>query len=171
MRLHIGGLEQKDGWKILNIEAGENVDLVGDCLDLHFLEDNSVLEIYASHVAEHLQYCDELPRALKEFLRVLVPGGRLMLSVPDLDILCRMFVDPKLTTRDRFVVMRFMFGGQTSMYDLHKTGFSEDLAYDFLSGAGFKRFRRVADFGLFQDTSIMRVWGTPISLNIECFKP
>ncbi|MDB5391966.1 MAG: hypothetical protein JWM11_7612 [Planctomycetaceae bacterium] len=94
-----------------------------------------------------------------------------MLSVPDLDILCRMFVDPNLKTQDRFLVMMFLFGGQLTQNDFHKTGFSEDLLFDFLTSAGFERFRRVADFGLFQDTSLMRVWGAPISLNIECFKP
>ena len=30
MKLHIGGWEAKEGWKILNIQKRDNVDFVGD---------------------------------------------------------------------------------------------------------------------------------------------
>ena len=34
MKLHIGGKETKEGWKILNIQKSDNVDYVGDITDL-----------------------------------------------------------------------------------------------------------------------------------------
>jgi len=62
---------------------GEGVDIVMN-LDspegIQFdLLDNSVEEIYASHVLEHLVYWHKI---LPELYRVLVPGGRLEIRVP-----------------------------------------------------------------------------------------
>ena len=54
--------------------------------------DNSINEIYASHVFEHLSHANELPETLKETRRILKPGGILRVSVPDFELLCRMFV-------------------------------------------------------------------------------
>src|SRR5215204_373323 len=94
MRLHIGGQVAKPGWQIFNIAAAPGVDHVGDCSDLSRFADGSVEEIYASHVLEHLSYVGELPRALKDWHRVLAEGGRAMISVPDFEVICRLFLDP-----------------------------------------------------------------------------
>ncbi|MDH3584596.1 MAG: methyltransferase domain-containing protein, partial [Phycisphaerae bacterium] len=112
LRLHIGGREAKQGWKILNIQDGPGVDFVGNCVDLSQFPDGSVAEIYASHVVEHLGYQQELPKALAEFHRVLRPGGRALISVPDLELLCRMFLHPELKPEQRFYLMRVIMGGQ-----------------------------------------------------------
>jgi len=50
MKLHIGGEQKKDGWKILNIQKKNNVDFIGNITDLSQFEDSSIEEIYASHV-------------------------------------------------------------------------------------------------------------------------
>ena len=50
MKLHIGGKEKKEGWSILNIQKNKDVDFVGDISDLSQFNDNSINEIYASHV-------------------------------------------------------------------------------------------------------------------------
>ena len=54
MKLHIGGTEIKEGWKILNKKEGTGVDFVGDISDLSQFKDKSIEEIYASHVFEHV---------------------------------------------------------------------------------------------------------------------
>ena len=54
MKLHIGGEQKKDGWKILNIQKKDNVDFIGNITDLSQFENNSIEEIYASHVFEHV---------------------------------------------------------------------------------------------------------------------
>ena len=54
MKLHIGGKEIKEGWSILNIQKNDGVDFIGDISDLSQFEDNSIDEIYASHVVEHI---------------------------------------------------------------------------------------------------------------------
>jgi predicted SAM-dependent methyltransferase len=60
IKLHIGGWEQREGWKILDTIPGPIVDYVGNCTDLTFLDDHSCCEVYASHVLEHLAYDGEL---------------------------------------------------------------------------------------------------------------
>jgi predicted O-linked N-acetylglucosamine transferase (SPINDLY family)/predicted SAM-dependent methyltransferase len=169
LRLHVGGTSALPGWKILNIQPGPDVDYVGDCRDLGQFADESVAEIYASHVVEHVPMA-ELPRTLAGFRRVLKPGGRAMISVPDLEVLSRLFLDNRGRTDERIMVMRMMFGGQTDPNDFHFVGFSYDILERLLRDAGFSRIERVGDFGLFSDTSTLRFQGVPISLNVVAWK-
>jgi predicted SAM-dependent methyltransferase len=170
IRLHVGGEVRKDGWVNLNVRPGPAVDLVGTCTSMAQISDSSVAEIYASHVLEHLSYVDELHQALAECHRVLVPGGRLMASVPDLTLLCRLFLAEGLTTQQRFEIMRMIFGGQMDPHDLHKAGLTYEFLDSYLRHAGFVSVAKVGDFGLFEDASRLKVAGHPISLNIEARK-
>lgn len=170
LRLNIGGKQVKPGWKILNIQPGPNVDYVGTCVDLSRFDDGSVAEIYASHVLEHLRYRDELPKTLSEFRRVLCRGGVLRLSVPDIAILARMFIDAGLTLPERFHVMRVMFGSENDPFDEHKTGFNWEILVSYLIRARFVNIRRVERFGLFGDASDYRIRNVPISLNVSADK-
>lgn len=170
IRLHIGGEVRKEGWINLNIQPGPAVDRVGTCTDLSDFADGSVAEIYASHVLEHLSYADELHRALSECHRVLAPGGRLMVSVPDFERLCRLFLEPGLTAQQRFEIMRLIFGGQMDVYDAHKVGLTFEFLNSYLRHAGFVTVTRVDAFDLFDDASAIKVGGQPISLNIEAHK-
>ena len=170
LRLHIGGEAALDGWKVLNIEPADYVDYVGDCSDLSQFADQSVAEIYASHVLEHLGYLDDLPNALKGFHRVLKAGGRLRLSVPDLETLCRLFLHPKLDMASRFHVMRVMFGGQMDPHDFHKAGMTEEFMTDYLQVAGFTAIERVESFDLVADTSTLKLAGVAVSLNMQAIK-
>ena len=170
MKLHIGGEQAREGWKILNAQDGPHVDFVGNCVDLSRFPDGSVEEIYASHVFEHLSYTDELPQALRECYRVLLPEGELKLSVPDLSVLCEMFLDEAMTAEQRLELMRVMFGGQLDPYDFHKTGLTEEIMHFFLGHAGFTRAARVEEFDLFEDTSRLRLGERLISLNLSVRK-
>ena len=170
MKLNIGGIVRSPGWSILNVVQGPHVDIVGNCTDLGMIASNSCAMVYASHVMEHLGYDGELQRALKECHRVLKPGGHLLVSVPDLDVLCRLFTDPASSPQDRFLIMRMMFGGRSDAYDVHVTGLGIDILGSFIKEAGFTNGYRVADFGLFRDTSTQTHKGTPISLNLVAIK-
>lgn len=167
LRLHLGGWEAKPGWKILNIQARPGVDFIGNCMDLGQFATASVDDIYASHVYEHLGYQTDLWRALQEAARVLKPGGTLRIGVPDLDVLCKMITDRKLTIQERIHVMRMMFGGQTDAHDFHYVGFTFDILEAFLQKAGFQNIKRVISFGIFNDTTELLFLGQRISLNVE----
>lgn len=171
LRLHIGGQEPHPDWKIVNIMPGKFTDYVRSCTDLSIFPDASVAEIYASHVMEHLGYQRELGRALKEFNRILTPGGMLRVSVPDLPTLCALYLDPERDSEARLMVMRMMYGGQIDDGDFHFVGFNEELMRSYLQRAGFSDIQRVADLGLFNDASRMTFYGQPISLNVVARKP
>lgn len=170
LRLHIGGRVPKEGWKILNINPGPDVDFLGNCTDLSQFDDGSVAAVYASHVLEHLNYVEELPHTLNEINRILTPKGALYISVPDLECLIKLFIRPEITFKDRFMIMRMMFGGQTDAYDFHKVGLTFEFLCGFLKGAGFLYATRAPEFGLFNDTSSMRFLGQLISLNVIAHK-
>lgn len=171
-RLHIGGQVRKDGWEVLDANPGPVVDHVGNANDLSRFPDGTFAEIYASHVVEHLDYKDELVRTLKDWHRVLVPGGRLYVSVPDMDVLAELFLaKDQLSLEERFFVMRMMFGGHVDRYDYHVVGLNEEFLGEFLELAGFDNVTRVGDFGLFEDTSAMRFRGVAISVNLIAEKP
>lgn len=170
-RLHIGGEQVRAGWKIINPQPGPGVDYVADATILARFAENSVAEIYASHVLEHVGYQSELPAILAQMRRVLRPGGRLMVSVPDLIAIFKIFIEPTRSYEDRYVLMRAIFGGQLNAWDYHKAGFDRVLLARALGDAGFVGAKRVRSFGLFNDTSEVVAFGQPMSLNMEAFKP
>lgn len=171
-RLHVGGQVKAEGWEVLNANPAPYVDHVCNANSLPQFEDNTFEAIYASHVVEHFDYIGELKRTLVEWHRVLTPGGKVFISVPDLDILCRMMLEKKqLDVNARFNVMRMMFGGHVDRYDYHVVGLNEEFLAGFLIGSGFINIKRVKNFGLFDDTSTMVFAGVPISLNVIAEKP
>ncbi|MNR39928.1 hypothetical protein D3C85_1581730 [compost metagenome] len=100
------------------------------------------------------------------------PGGRIYISVPDLDILCQLMMEKKkLSKLERFMVMRMIFGGHIDPYDYHAVGLNEEFLSDFLTSVGFVNVQRVTEFGLFDDTSSLKFRGISISLNVIAEKP
>jgi predicted SAM-dependent methyltransferase len=171
-RLHIGGAQARAGWEVLDVRPAPHVDHVGNALDLSRFADGTFAEVYASHVLEHFDYVEELSRVLAEWFRVLAPGGVLRLSVPDLDILAHLVLQRHaLDVNQRFQVMRMIFGGHTHEHDHHRVGLNQDFMSAFLDRAGFVNLQRVSRHGLFADTSDTVVLGTPISLNLNAYKP
>lgn len=169
MKLHIGGRQVKDDWKILNIKPDVGVDFVGDISDLSQFATESIDEIYASHVVEHIPHSKVLP-TLEGIHRVLKTGGKLYISVPDMDILSHMFINPQTPLQEKFHVMKMMFGGQTDEFDFHYFGWNEAFLKFFLEQAKFSAAGRVDSFGLFDDTSNFKPYGYPISLNMLVIK-
>lgn len=170
-RLHIGGEQPHPDWEIFNIQKGPNVDHVGNAKDLSRFEDQAFDELYASHILEHFDYNGPLQEVLKEWYRVLKLEGKLYISVPDMDVLCRFFtMQEKFTFQERCHLMRTMFGGHTDQYDYHYVGLYLDLLSLFLVDAGFQKAQRVKYFGIFKDASMLCARNIPLSLNIIAFK-
>ncbi len=165
MKLHIGGLTAKAGWKILNIQPGEHVDFLGDISSLDQFAAESCDQVYASHVLEHVHQRQVLP-TLQGLRRILKPGGQLLVSVPDWDILCHLFLNPLASLDVKWKTMRMIMGGQIDEHDFHYVGLNQAILYDLLNKAGFSNASRVESFGLFQDTSDYKPYGFPVSLNV-----
>ena len=169
MKLHIGGKQIKDNWKILNIQKNEGVDFVGSITDLSQFDNDSIEEIYASHVVEHVDQ-KNIKKTLEGIYRVLKNDGKFYISVPDLDVLCRIFIDSKAPPKVKFHVMRMMFGGQSDEFDYHYFGWNYQFLNSYLIEAGFQKNERVKSFNLFNDTSDYAPYGSPISLNVIAYK-
>ena len=169
MKLHIGGVEAKEGWKILNIQKNKEVDFIGSISDLEQFENESIEKIYASHVLEHVEQ-QEVLKTLKGVHRVLKKNGEFYISVPDLDILCKAFIHSNLTLEQRILMMRIIFGGQVDKYDFHYFGWNQEIMVYFLNLAGFKKLKKVESLNLFKDTSDYKPFGIPISLNVIATK-
>jgi predicted SAM-dependent methyltransferase len=168
IRLHIGGQEAHPDWKIFDALPRKEVDFIGNAKDLNMFANNSIAAIYTSHVLEHFYYLlnNELILTLKEWYRVLQPGGELMVSVPNLQVICSLYADPKTPPNARHHLMRMIFGGQIDQYDVHKVGFDQDTLGMYLQEAGFYDLQVVSEFRLFNDCSSLLFAGVPISLNM-----
>ena len=170
-RLHIGGECRVLGWENLNILPNDNVDHVRNAMDLSNFEDNSFSEIYASYVLNHFGILDS-QKALVEWRRVLIPGGELHLSVPNIDILLQLTLDTgKLDYNDRLHAMQMIYGRQSNEYDYHPIGFNIEILVHFLNIAGYAKQHIINNFSLIDDNSKFELAGTPISLNLTAVKP
>ena len=169
MRLHIGGEEIKEGWKILNIQKKPGVDFIGDITDLSQFDDESVEEVYASHVLEHVGLA-KVNKTFDGIQRVLKKGGKFYISVPNLETVAKIFLQvPEWP--DKYNMMTIIYGGQSDCYDFHYIGFWPSLLFGMLINAKFKRYERVKFFNIFKDTSMNVLNGVlPISLNVIAYK-
>ena len=165
LKLHIGGKQPREGWKILNVQVRPGVDYLGDIRELESFDEACCEAVYCSHVLEHLSLKDLSP-VLGEMHRILAPGGKLYLSVPDFDVLTDLYKRPDLDQTQRIHVLRMIFGGQTDAYDYHCFGMSLELLSGLLALAGFSAIEQVESFGMFDDASEIRFAGELISLNL-----
>ena len=169
MKLNIGGEQKKEGWKILNIQKKEGVDFIGDISDLSQFDESSIDEIYASHIVEHVDQ-NKIKKTLKGIHRILKNDGKFYISVPDMDVLCRIFMAKEAPKKAKFHAMTMMFGGQTDKYDYHYFGWNYEFLNSYLLEAGFKTNERVKTFDIFNDTSSFAPYGPLISLNVIAHK-
>lgn len=94
-KLEIGcGRKETPGYTRVDANPNIEADWHGDALGPMPWPDGSFVEIRAVDVLEHLSYWDT-ERALAEWARLLVPGGRLYVQVPDCGrIMARWAADP-----------------------------------------------------------------------------
>lgn len=125
LKLDIGGGDHPlDGFVNIDRKVGK------EAFPLEYA-DGSVDEIHASHVLEHFSYADA-KEALKEWNRVLKPGGTLRVAVPDLNKVT------KDTSIGDNATWRFhLMGGQTDPNDFHRSCWTTELLDAHLHEAGF----------------------------------
>tara|TARA_R110000868_G_scaffold293213_1_gene553724 strand:+ start:1812 stop:2966 length:1155 start_codon:yes stop_codon:yes gene_type:complete len=115
--------------------------------------DGSIDEIRASHILEHFTF-GEAQTAMEEWSRVLKPGGRIRISVPDVDKV----LQDKSPKR-----LFYLMGGQMHKDDIHKSAYDEERLAALMRQNGFHNLQEWASPNT--DTA-----ASPISLNIEGFK-
>lgn len=109
----------------LNIGAGES-DLPGfipvdlkdgiDATSKLPYDDGSVDEIYCSHMLEHVHYTKHI-ETVKEWVRVLRPGGRIRIAVPDFDSVLQRYMNGDMSPD---LLNAWLHGGLAEDTDRHK---------------------------------------------------
>ncbi len=141
IRLNIGcGSVKEQGY--INIDLHDSsADLIMDTRDLEYV-DNSVDEIYSSHLLEHMGKYEVLP-VLKEWARVLKSGGLLKLNLPNLEWCLKNWLAQSEDKRWG-LNLDMIFGLQSNPGEYHKTGFSKAHLECYLRQAGFEEIK-IAD--------------------------
>lgn len=135
----------------LDIDPACQPDIVASMTEMG--EIGSYEAIFCSHALEHL-YPHELKVALREFLRVLEPGGRVMAFVPDLeDVLPTeeiLMVSPAgpITGLDMFYGHRVEL--EARPYMAHHNGFVSATLKSAFEDAGFEKvvIQRCSNYNL-----------------------
>jgi len=157
--LHVGCGPKKKGqttrafaqpdWQEIrfDIDQAARPDILGTMLDMSAVAAESVDAIFSSHNIEHL-YPHEVPLALREFLRVLKPGGFLVITCPDLQSVARLIADDKLTDAaytspaGPITPLDILYGHRPQMaagnlYMAHRCGFTLKVLLGTLQANGF----------------------------------
>jgi hypothetical protein len=96
-------------------------------------KDGEVEEIRASHVLEHFPF-KEVPLVLREWHRVLKPGGIIKIAVPDVEKIN----SAEYTNHPHKLL--WLMGGQKDENDFHKSAFTSEILKIELQAAGFGEF-------------------------------
>ncbi|MDF2433973.1 MAG: hypothetical protein JWP44_3604 [Mucilaginibacter sp.] len=116
MKLHLGcGKNVKEGY--INID--KYVDLPGvENLDIFNLpySNNSVDEILAEHLIEHIRFNDE-EKFWNECSRLLKADGKLIIETPDFEWLCKKFLEAEDSFKEFYQVgsKDHYFGNSTTL--------------------------------------------------------
>jgi len=159
--LHVGPGHRMNGAKLptifqtlewheirLDIDPANEPDIVGSMLEMVSVQDASMDAIYSAHNIEHV-YIHEVPMMLKEFLRVLKPNGFLVVTCPDLQAVCLLVAEDKLTepayhsSAGPIAPLDILYGHRPALaagnhYMAHKCGFTLNSLTLELKSAGFK---------------------------------
>ena len=122
-------------------------------------EDESVDEIYASHVLEHFTH-SEVPQVLENWVAKLKVGGTLRIAVPDFEHIARLYLQGSADN----LVYGYLYGGQTDGNDFHKAGFDHERLFYALRGAGLRNIKKWT-------SEVEDCARLPVSLNLQGTKP
>jgi len=179
LKLHIGcGMCHIPGYIHIDILDAPHIDHRCFVNNLSDFADESASLIYASHVLEHFgRY--EVEDVLREWNRVLTPGGIVRIAVPDFAAVAEMYEHEGL--RDgKSGLVGLICGGQRNEFDFHKIIFDEPFLSYLLIKTGFRDIHRwdwrttehahIDDFSQSYLPHMDKQNGRLMSLNLEAIK-
>lgn len=121
-------------------------------------EDGSIEAIRASHVLEHFPSL-QVNDVVKEWARVLKPGGVMQIAVPDFYQIVQNFLIGVPQPTEGYIM-----GGQVDEHDFHRSLFDKNRLGKCMMAAGLVGIER-------WESDIEDAACLPISLNLEGRKP
>lgn len=141
LNLGSGGVEVPGGYISVD-KFDKRASILMDVCDLE-LPDNSVEEILASHLFEHLSPY-KVSDILEKWLKVLKPGGKLIMEMPNIEELCKAYAT--MDKDGKYGILNTIFGAvntgndedKNNIVSPHLFGWAPDLLWDHLMWAGFR---------------------------------
>jgi len=165
------------GWTELRLDIDPAVspDIVGTMTDMSGVGNESVDAVFSSHNVEHL-YPHEVGVAFAEFKRVLRPDGFVVVTCPDLQSICAVIADDKLTEpvyqspAGPIAPIDILFGHRPhlaagNLFMAHHCGFTQRVLAGSLEAAGFAAVasrRRVRNFDLWALAAVQPMGDTAL---------
>jgi ADP-heptose:LPS heptosyltransferase/GT2 family glycosyltransferase/predicted SAM-dependent methyltransferase len=177
-KLEVGcGNFPQPGYIHLDVRKFDHIDVVCDFSKEKLpFPDNDLDEILSNHSIEHISW-RLLPHVIGEWFRTLRPGGRVFFRTPDLEFICRTYLQSKTTpehpndegwVRDHYGAVSpawwaniKLFAGQDYPSNFHFLAFDFEMAKLVLEKHGFVRVKRLQIEPVF----------SPGELQIEAYKP
>ncbi len=158
-RLHLGcGWRHIPGWLNVDVRHSDHdVDLANGRLPWRT---NAFTAIVSQHTIEHLELMRELLPLLRELNRVLIPGGEIWLSCPDIEKLVHSYLNHHMTDllQDRMArIPSYQLGPMPAKHLLNDIFFAKGEhrnLFDFtllswaLEKAGFSQIEQVSEADL-----------------------
>ena len=132
LKLHLGcGNIRMNGYINIDLNYTPATDYVTDARKLP-CRDNSVEAIETYHVIEHIPF-PEIPSAVQEWYRVLIPGGQLVIECPNFDEALAEYLDGN---EER---LYSIYGRQRFKGDTHYWGYNARRLKNLLMASGFSK--------------------------------
>lgn len=154
LKLNLGSGDSKLPGFVSVDKYDTTADIRADICELPF-DDNSIDEIVAYQVIEHLEY-NKSQQMFDEMYRVLKPGGTAIVETPDIDVVCRKILKEGLTDNWLYnLVGEYYRPWDKDRYDdwemnaasIHRNPWNFQRIDDFATNAGFTKVeRRTPDF-------------------------
>ena len=143
IKLNVGSNQTiLEGFINVDIVPHPNVAVVADAKELPY-KDGEVDEILSSHLIEHFDYFDG-QKALKEWARVLKPGGILTIECPNFEAFCRKFLELPEQERPNYYVQ--VWGYPWEAGQAHKFGYTPNQLVGELYNSGFSQVQQIPSF-------------------------
>jgi len=138
MKLNLGCADiKKEDWLNVDLDPLTKPDLIADALNLPYLE-NSVDEIYAGHLVEHLTPL-QATAAVQHWHTLLKPGGKLCIVTPDFKVLAEQYLAGAIPLEEMTDIYIFSYVQPSH----HQMLLDTELQIKLLMGAGFHDVRPI----------------------------
>jgi ubiquinone/menaquinone biosynthesis C-methylase UbiE len=133
--------------KRLNLGSGKvllkgfiNVDIGYDFPDKNFVKadvrelpfkDNYADYILARQVLEHITFLN-VPNTLNEWFRVLKPGGRMIITCPNFNLMAKDWLETEFDINSFYEMTQGLYGHQLTDFEIHRSPITPELLKFYL---------------------------------------